>query len=95
MYPGQLPAVRRDIHNVVVPLDLTDHKSIEFAAETMQMLVKRNIPIRFGFVPLVLSLETEKQAKAVYYLQDSYGLAAVVDYLSAVGDRSSHFKTMG
>ena len=60
----------------------------------MRMLVKRNIPIRFGFVPLALSAESEKQAKTVYYLQESYGLSAVIDYLSAVSGSDSYFGTI-
>ena len=27
-YPGQLPAVRRDIHNVIVPVDFTSKEGV-------------------------------------------------------------------
>ncbi|KAL8794549.1 MAG: hypothetical protein Q9195_002884 [Heterodermia aff. obscurata] len=40
-YPGQLPSVRRDIHNVVIPMDLTDIKDVELLVESIQMFVKR------------------------------------------------------
>lgn len=83
-FPGQLPTVRRDIQNVVIPLDLTDLKDIELLVETLQSFVKRTIPIRFGIVPLVNSEAAAHQAVIVYHLLDAYGLSAVVSYLAEV-----------
>lgn len=84
-YPGQLPTVRRDVHNVVFPVDLTSGKDVVFVIDTMRSLVKRMLPIRFGLVPTASHNAAVEQAKMVYYLQDGYGLAAVMDYLEAVG----------
>ena len=84
MYPGQLPTVRRDIHNLVIPLDLTDLKDVEMLVENLLAFVKRLVPIRFGVVPLVGSPEAAAQAKIVYHLLESYGLEAAVAYLEAV-----------
>ena len=82
-FPGQLPPVRKDIHNVVVPLDLVDPKDLGVLVNNLQVFVTRMIPIRFGFVPLVRSPESEKQSKIAYYLKDAYGLSALMKYLSA------------
>ena len=82
-FPGQLPPVRLDIHNVMVPLDLANAKDLGILVNTLQVLVKRMIAIRFGFVPLVSSAESEKQAKVAYYLQEHYGLSALLSYLAA------------
>ena len=87
MYPGQLPTVRRDIHNLIIPLDLTDLKDIEMLVENLLAFVKRLVPIRFGVVPLVGSPEAAARAKIVYHLLESYGLEAVVAYLEAVSCR--------
>ena len=76
--------IRRDIHNVVVPLDFTDIKDIEMVVDTIQMLVQRKIPIRFGLVPITGSAQAERQAKILYYLLDTYGLSTVMAYLKAV-----------
>ncbi|KAF6218705.1 hypothetical protein HO133_006056 [Letharia lupina] len=82
-YPGQLPQVRRDIHNVIIPLDLTDMKDVELLVESLQTFVKRKIPIRFGIVPMTTSAAAIDQAKIVYHLLDTYGLSAVFAYLEA------------
>ena len=82
IFPGQLPPVRRDVHNVIVPLDLTNAKDLSILVNTMQVFVKRLIPIRFGFVPIVASPESEKQAKIAYHLKDAYGLSAMISYLT-------------
>lgn len=93
-YPGQLPQIRRDIHNVIIPLDLTDVKDVELLVESLQTFVKRKIPIRFGIVPTTNSAAAIDQAKVVYHLLDTYGISAVFAYLeaSAVGKTVSQAK---
>ncbi|KAL2045570.1 hypothetical protein N7G274_001998 [Stereocaulon virgatum] len=90
-FPGQLPQVRRDIHNVILPMDLSDVKDVELLVETLQGFVKRKIPIRFGIVPTTNSEASVEQAKVAYHLLDTYGLGTLLAYLeaSAVGKRVS------
>lgn len=76
--------VRRDIHNVVIPLDLADAKDIEMLVETLQAFVKRKIPIRFGIVPLPNSELAINQAKILYHMVETYGLAAALAHLKHV-----------
>ena len=83
-YPGQLPSVRRDIHNVVIPMDLTDIKDVELLVESIQIFVKRKVPIRFGIVPTVGSQAAKDQATMLYHLLDTYGLSTVLAYLAKV-----------
>lgn len=83
-FPGQLPQVRRDIHNVIIPLDFTDPKDVELLVESIQIFVKRAVPIRFGIVPTVKSQNAKDQAAIVYHLLDTYGLGTVFSYLAAV-----------
>ena len=84
MYPGQLPTVRRDTHNLIMPLDFTDLKDTEMLVESLQMFVKRQVPIRFGVVPVVGSVEAAARAKIVYHLLETYGLGSVIAYLETV-----------
>lgn len=79
-----MPQIRRDIHNIVLPLDLSDVKDAELIVESLQTFVKRKIPIRFGIVPLMTSTAAIDQAKIVYHLLDAYGLGAVLAYIEAV-----------
>jgi UDP-glucose:glycoprotein glucosyltransferase len=80
-YPGQLPNVRRDLHNLVIPIDFSDRADVLLVTEGLQSYVKRMIPIRFGLVPVGKSEASQQQARVVYHLLDTYGLAAVVKYL--------------
>lgn len=81
MYGGQLPSVRRDIHNTIIPVDFSKPESAALVVQTLISLIKRKIPIRWGLVPSAISAEAEDQAKVVYHLYQTYGLTAVVHYL--------------
>jgi UDP-glucose:glycoprotein glucosyltransferase len=83
-FPGQLPGVRRDIHNIIIPVDFTSKEDVYTVVETIQGMVKRMIPVRWGIVPKTLTAGSKEQAKVVYHLLDTYGLAKVIRYLEAV-----------
>lgn len=76
--------MRRDINNLVFPVDFADAKSTAFITETLLNLVQRMVPVRFGLVPSLRSTGSVFQAKVIYHLQEAYGLAAVVQYLELV-----------
>ena len=80
-YPGQLPSVRRDIHNLVIPVDFANYADVTLVVENLQNFVKRKLPIRFGLVPQIKSSASAEQARIVHYLLDTYGLVTVLDYL--------------
>jgi UDP-glucose:glycoprotein glucosyltransferase len=79
-YPGQLPTVRRDIHNLIIPVNLADPKDLQLIVDSLQSFVKRTVPVRFGLVPTLLSAESEVQAKIAYHLLETYGLSAAFAY---------------
>lgn len=79
-----MPMVRRDIHNVVIPVNLADAKDIEMLVETLQGFVKRKIPIRFGIVPLTNSELAINQAKIFYHMVEAYGLGVALAYVESV-----------
>lgn len=83
-YPGQLPSVRRDIHNAIVPVDFAAKDNVYVVVETVLSLIKRNIPIRWGLVPITKTQASAEQAKVVYHLLDTYGLSTLAKYLEAV-----------
>ncbi|KAK3376034.1 glycosyltransferase family 24 protein [Lasiosphaeria ovina] len=80
-FGGGLPQVRKDIFNLVVPVDFTKPADVKIIVEQLQGFVKRLVPIRFGLVPLTSTGEAIEQAKVVYHLLESYGLGAVIAYL--------------
>jgi UDP-glucose:glycoprotein glucosyltransferase len=78
--------VRRDIHNAIVPVDFTSAADVSAVSDTILSLVQRGIPLRWGIVPQTLTPGALQQAKVIYYLQDAYGLSAVMKYLHLVSD---------
>ncbi|KAL8940480.1 MAG: hypothetical protein Q9216_002809 [Gyalolechia sp. 2 TL-2023] len=82
-FPGQLPSIQRNVHNVVIPLDVTDPKDTQLLIESLQTFVKRKVPIRFGIVPTLATPASREQAKVIYHMLDTYGLNAVLTYLEA------------
>jgi len=84
VYPGQLPTVRRDIHNVILSIDFADLKDVQLVVENLQGFVKRKVPVRFGLVPIVKSKGAVAQAKVAYHLLETYGLSALFSYLETV-----------
>lgn len=76
-----LPQIRKDIFNLVVPVDFTKPEDVQLVTEQVLTLMKRLIPIRFGLVPLTPTGESIEQAKVLYYLLENYGLAALAAYL--------------
>ncbi|KAI2634577.1 UDP-glucose:glycoprotein glucosyltransferase [Xylaria nigripes] len=80
-YMGQMPQVRRDMFNLVVPVDLSSSDDISLVLEKLQGLVKRAFPVRFGLVPLARTEKSEERAKLAYYLADNYGLPSLMSFL--------------
>lgn len=79
-----MPPIRRDIFNLVFPVDLTQLEDLAIVVDQLQGFVKRKLPVRFGIVPLTSSEASERQAKIVYHLVETYGLGAMMAYLSSV-----------
>ncbi|KAK5108501.1 hypothetical protein LTR62_008241 [Meristemomyces frigidus] len=80
-YPGQLPPVRRDIHNCILTIDFSNYADVLTVLDSLQNFVKRKLPIRFGLVPSIISPASVEQARILYYLLDRHGLATALDYL--------------
>jgi UDP-glucose:glycoprotein glucosyltransferase len=64
-----------------VPVDLSRGAGAKLVVETIQTLIKRKVPFRWGVIPSTASPDGISQAKVIYHLQESYGLIAVIGYL--------------
>lgn len=80
-YPGQLPFVRRDAFNLVIPIDLTDQLDLELILETALNFVNRRLPIRIGLIPVIRNSNAAIEAKVIYHLIEIYGLQTAIAYL--------------
>ncbi|KAI0394454.1 glycosyltransferase family 24 protein [Xylariaceae sp. FL0594] len=87
-YMGGMPQVRKDMFNLVVPVDFSNPDDINLVTERLQSLVKRAIPVRFGLVPLTPTQKSEEIAKLVYYLAESYGLPSLMTFLEALSSEN-------
>ena len=76
-----LPQVRKDIFNLIVPVDFTKPEDVKLVTDQLLGFMKRLIPIRFGLVPLTPTGESIEQAKVLYHLLQNYGLGALSAYL--------------
>lgn len=76
-----MPQVRRDLHNVILPVDLSSTEDVLLVVNQIQTFIKRLIPIRFGLVPTVSSPDAISQLKVAHYLQETYGLSPLLRYL--------------
>ncbi|KAL2130037.1 hypothetical protein VTI74DRAFT_6966 [Chaetomium olivicolor] len=76
-----LPQVRKDIFNLVVPVDFSKPEDIKLVTTQLLAFMKRLVPVRFGLVPLTPTGEAIEQAKVVYYLVENHGLSAAAYYL--------------
>lgn len=84
VFPGQLPSIRKDLHNMIFPVDLTNPQDVTIVLENLQSFVKRLVPVRIGLVPAVYNEAAIAQAKVVYHLSEVYGLSTVIRYLQQV-----------
>ncbi|KAH8160675.1 hypothetical protein CIB48_g7562 [Xylaria polymorpha] len=82
-YMGQMPQVRRDIFNLIVPVDFGSTDDVRLVVERLQGLVKRALPVRFGLVPLTPTKKSEERAKLVYHLTENYGLPSLMSFLES------------
>ena len=82
MQPGPygIPNVRLNLVNVIFAVDLTQARSHYFLASTVNGLIARKFPLRFGIVPIIG--DGEGSAKE----EDAVRLAKAVMYLHEVMD---------
>lgn len=57
MYPGAMPSVRANLFNVVLVLDLSYTSNLNFISGPMSNIINRDLPLRFGIVPQVETLD--------------------------------------
>ncbi|KAI0023933.1 UDP-glucose:glycoprotein glucosyltransferase [Xylariomycetidae sp. FL0641] len=93
-YPGQIPPIRKDLFNVIIPVDFSSDEDVSIVVNQIQGFVKRLLPVRFGLVPLTPTKEAETRAKAVYHLLENYGLASLMSYLESCSTDKQAEKVM-
>jgi UDP-glucose:glycoprotein glucosyltransferase len=82
-YPGQLPTVRKECFDLILPVDLSDSQDAYLIVDTLISFVKRKLALRIGLVPLTHTAGGSEQAKVIYHLLDTYGLSTATAYLEA------------
>ena len=70
-------------------MDLSQARSLFVIASSVANMINRNLPIRFGLVPLVESEETIRMYRILNYLIENYGRESTMAYLRTVNLRRS------
>lgn len=78
--PGQIPPIAKNIFNLIVPVDFSDPEDVDVVARLISIM-SRDIPLRFGLIPLTTTPDATAQAKVVHYILENFGIYALEDYL--------------
>ncbi|KAG8706111.1 hypothetical protein FRC09_002564, partial [Ceratobasidium sp. 395] len=84
LYPGQFPTIRRNMLNIVLALDFSRTSSLSFIAGPVNNIISRNLPFRFGYVPLLESAESRQAARLMTFMMENYGYEKTAQFLSTV-----------
>ncbi|KJA25590.1 glycosyltransferase family 24 protein [Hypholoma sublateritium FD-334 SS-4] len=84
MYPGALPNIKANLFNVILVVDLSKISTLNFLAGAVSSIINRDIPLRFGMVPVSDSDDGRKMAKLFYHLITNHGRRKTLEFLSAL-----------
>lgn len=83
VFPGQLHPLRKNIYNLVVPIDFSSREDLFLIYENFKNFIQRKIAIRFGLVPLTKTTAATSQAQIWHHLVGAYGLATALRWAEA------------
>lgn len=92
-YPGQMTLLARNLHNVVLALNLSKPDQLKFVVDYVSQFIARNIPVRFGVVPVVAEEgwgahePSTAVALVMWHLVDTVGRSVA---LKAMGEVCRH-----
>ncbi|KAA8909802.1 UDP-glucose:Glyco protein glucosyltransferase-domain-containing protein [Sphaerosporella brunnea] len=92
VFPGQLHPIRKNVHNLVIPVDFTSKEDLALISQNLKMFVERKIAMRFGLAPRTKTQNAIDQTKVVYHLLDAYGLRSALKYIEAVLEKGDSSK---
>ncbi|CAG8465787.1 2505_t:CDS:10 [Scutellospora calospora] len=82
VYPGQMRYIRRNLFSVLFVLDLSSVGSLKIITEYVNMIIAREIPIRFGVVPMFS--DDQSNSRIFYYLVDQYSTSFAMNFLTQI-----------
>lgn len=83
---GAFQNIRRNLWNVVLVLDMSDRSAISAIAQTISTLIQRNLPLRFGVVPMIGDEDDSSLAmgRLMRWSVANLGRAQTIQWLRAV-----------
>lgn len=84
LYSGQFPTVKYNLFNIVLAADLSQASSIDFIGGTVNSLIRRGLPFRWGVAPLVETEDGARMARLFYYLLEVVGADDTLGFLLSV-----------
>ncbi|KAI1789267.1 glycosyltransferase family 24 protein [Ganoderma leucocontextum] len=93
-YPGQFPTLKLNLFNVVLAVDLSQLSSVDFIATTVQTLINRGLPFRWGVAPIVESEDGGRMARLFYYLIENFGGDETSAFFLNIAQRDEPMETL-
>ncbi|EIW54691.1 glycosyltransferase family 24 protein [Trametes versicolor FP-101664 SS1] len=87
LYPGQFPTVKYNLFNIVLAADLSQASSVDFIGGTVNSLIRRGLPFRWGVAPLVETEDGARMARLFYYLLEVVGADDTLGFLLSISQR--------
>ncbi|KAG6827591.1 hypothetical protein H0H92_011214 [Tricholoma furcatifolium] len=101
VYHG-IPSIKYNVFNNILVLDLSQTHSLSFISGNMAMLINRQLPLRFGLVPICETEDSTRMAQLFYHLVANYGRKKTLTFItqlaiahSATEDPTVDWDTVG
>ncbi|PIL30079.1 hypothetical protein GSI_07656 [Ganoderma sinense ZZ0214-1] len=94
MYPGQFPTLKLNLFNVVLAVDLSQLSSVDFIATTVQMLISRGLPFRWGVAPIVETEDGSRMARLFYFLMENFGGDETLAFFLNISQRDEPMESL-
>ncbi|KAK6334395.1 hypothetical protein TWF730_003609 [Orbilia blumenaviensis] len=80
-YGGQLAAISKKIHTVVIPLDFSNRDDLKLITEKLHLMIVRELALTIGIVPVVRNNLGSANSRIFRALLESYDLETAVSYI--------------
>ncbi|KAK6495184.1 hypothetical protein TWF481_003211 [Arthrobotrys musiformis] len=80
-YGGQLTAIRKNVHTLVLPLDFSNREDLVVITDRLNLMITRDLALTIGVVPVVRNNLGSANARIFRALLESYDLETAVSYI--------------
>ncbi|KAF8342557.1 UDP-glucose:glycoprotein glucosyltransferase-domain-containing protein [Cantharellus anzutake] len=86
MFPGQFLTIRRNLNNIILVVDMSIPASLNFIGGPIAQIISRNLPFRFGVVPMLETGDSRGAARLILYSVKKFGRPKTMGFINALMD---------